>query len=58
MVIWPVSSSNKGLNKDEIKRNDYFPMQLVRLFDNQSVTNLWFIYGPKLSKFYQTMEIE
>ena len=27
MVIWPVSSSKKGLNEDEIKREGYFPMQ-------------------------------
>ena len=26
MVIWPVSSSKKGLNEDEIKREGYFPM--------------------------------
>lgn len=44
--IWPVSSSNKGLNEDEIKRNDYFPMQTIILIDNQlvtaSVVQIWF----------------
>ena len=27
MVILPVSSSNKGLNEDEIGSGGYFPMQ-------------------------------
>ena len=36
----------------------HFPMQSARLFDNQLVTNLWFKYGSKLSKFFQTLEIE
>ena len=58
MVFLSVSSSNKGLNEDEIKREGYLPMQSARLFDNQLVTNLWFKYGSKLSKFFQTLEIE
>jgi len=38
--------------------SDYFPMQPVRLFDNQLVTNLWFIYVSKFSIFFRTLEIE
>lgn len=38
--------------------SDYFPMQSARLFDNQLVTNLWFKYGSKFSKFFRTLEIE
>lgn len=36
----------------------YLPMQSVRLFDNQLVTNLWFKYGSNFSKFFRTLEIE
>ncbi len=36
----------------------YFPMQSVRLFDNQLVANLWFTYGSNIPKFSRTLEIE
>ena len=32
MVILPVSSSNKGLNEDEIGSGGYFPMQNITYF--------------------------
>ena len=32
MVILPVSSSNKGLNEDEIGSGGYFPMQKITYF--------------------------
>jgi hypothetical protein len=32
MVFLPVSSSNKGLNEDEIKREGYLPMQKITYF--------------------------
>jgi len=46
MVFLSVSSSNKGLNEDEIKREGYLPMQSINLIDNQSVKSfvvqIWF----------------
>ena len=33
MFFSPVSSSNKGLYEDEIKTEDYFPMQEITLTD-------------------------
>ena len=58
MAFLPVSSSNNGLNEDEIKREGYLPMQSVKLIDNQSVTKVWFIYGSNFSKFFGNLEIQ
>ena len=38
MVFLSISSSNKGLDEDENKRNGYFLMQKIKLLDNQWVT--------------------
>ena len=52
MFFSPVSSSNKGLYEDEIKPEDYFPMQNVKFVDNQrvakSVVEMWYAQSVKI----------
>jgi hypothetical protein len=54
MGFSPVSSSNKGLYEDEIKPEGYFPMQYLRLIDNQLVTvsavQIWFKFVQIIPK--------
>ncbi len=43
---------------DFLLGSGYFPMQSVKLIDNQSVTKVWFIYGSIFSKFFGNLEIQ
>ncbi len=57
-IILPVSSSKKGLDEDEIKREGYLPMHLINVIDYQIVTNHWFIYGSFFPKLFRTLEMQ